>query len=172
MKIIPRVKSLEETKEFQRITQTVKLQLIQFQAITINRLAENLILRLIHERMRDFGYSEKIITGTTVSGVDIVSGKKFRIFFHSEYFADSGFDVAVAREETGTVDHRIEPVKKKALRFQGVKFSKGHIVSGIIPSHIIERTLDELAEPFLDSYNRERKIWLEQSYGGLDVIAV
>jgi len=122
--------------------------------------------------MRDFGYSDKIIVGTTIAGINIISNKKFRIFFHSEYFAENGFDVALVREKTGTISHKIKPVKKKALRFDGNKFSKGHEVSGIIPSHIIERTLDEIAEPFLDSYNRERKLWLEQNYKELATIAV
>jgi len=171
LRIIPKVKSLDESREFQRITKSVKIQLVQFQANTINRLAENLILSTIHERMRDFGYSEKIIQGTTVSGVNIISSKKFRIFFHSEYFGDNNFDVAVGREK-GTTDHFIKPDKKKALFFGGNKFSKGHFVSGIIPSHIIERTLDDIAEPFLDEYNRTKKLWLEQNYGGLAAIAL
>lgn len=147
------------------------IQYIQFQASTINRLADSFILRTIHERMRDFGYSEKIISGTVISGVDIISNRKFRIFFHSEYFADTGYDVAVGRE-LGTVAHFVGPKDKEALNFDGNKFSKGHDVSGIIPSHIIERTLDDIAESFLDGYNREKRIWLERNYGGLAEIAI
>lgn len=180
MKIIPKVKSLEETKEFQKITNIVKIQLEQFQASTINSLAETLILRTIHERMRDFAYSEKIIAGTTISGINIISKKRFRVFFHSEYFGDNGFDVALAREKTGTTDHRIEPIslgspfveKPSALHWNGNKFSKGHDVSGVEPSHIIERTLDEISESFLESYSKLRRDWLKQQYGGLAEIAV
>lgn len=170
MKIIPKVKSLNDVKAFRSTLQRVKVQFIQFQAHAVNNLAETLILRTIHERMRDFGYSEKIIQGTIVSGVDIVSKRKFRISFHSEYFAANGFDVALARERDGTVSHFIAPKNKKALRFDQNKFSKGHEVSGIIPSHIIENTLDEIGESFFDSYNNLERTWLEQNFGGLAVI--
>ena len=83
------MKSLQETKQLRKITQVTKIQFIQFQAVTLNKIADTLILRTIHERMKDFGYSEKIIRGTTISGVNIISNRKFRIFFNSEYFCKS-----------------------------------------------------------------------------------
>jgi len=170
LKIIPKVKSLEEVKEFRRITSSVSMRLQQFQSSLLLKIADTFLLRTIHDRMRGFGYSEKIILGTTISSISLVSATKFRVFVHSEYFAETGFDVAVGRER-GTTRHFIKPDKKKALKFDGDKFSKGHFVDGIIPSHIIKNTLDEIAEPFLDSYNRELEIWLEQNYRGLALIA-
>lgn len=179
MRLVPNVKTLAETKQLQRSTQIVKIQFPQFQAHTLNRLVDSMILKTIHERMRDFGYSEKIIDGTKVSGINVISNKRFRIFFRSEYFADSGFDVALAREK-GTTRHFIEPIsigspffkKPEALHWDDNKFSKGHFVNGIPASHIIERTLDEVAESFLDEYNRAKKAWIEQSFGGLVKVAV
>ena len=171
-KIIPKAESLQQVREFRSKIRSVKVQLIQFNVVTLNRLAENLVLRTIHERMRDFGYSEKIIQGTTVSGVDIISSRRFRIFFHSEYFADTGFDVALAREKTGTRSHFVEPVRTKALHWNGNKFSRGHLVTGITESHIIENTLDELAETFLDEHSMQKREWLEKNLGGVAQIAI
>ncbi|MCA9828551.1 MAG: hypothetical protein KC444_09250 [Nitrosopumilus sp.] len=161
-----------EVKDFRTRLQAVKIQFYQFQSHAINSLAKTLILETMHNRMRDFGYSDKIIQGTAIAGVDVISARRFRIFFHSEYFGYNGFDVALAREKNGTVDHIVKPAKKKALTSDGTWFSKGHEVSGIIPSHIIERTLDEIAEPFLDEYRRSERSWLEQNFGGTAIIAI
>jgi len=175
LRIIPKVKSLQETKQLRKVTQTTKIQFIQFQAVTLNKIADNLILRTIHERMKDFGYSEKIIQGTIISGINIISNRKFRIFFKSEYFTETGFDVALVRERNGTKTHDITPIQNRpnaSLKLPDGKFFKKVTVSGIIPSHIIENTLDDLAEPFLDEYRRQKRDWLQQSFGGLAEIAI
>lgn len=171
MKLIAKVKTLGEIKMLRTKSRNVQAQFLSFQASTVNSLAEDFILQTIHNRMRDFGYSERIVQGTIVSGVNILSKRKFRIFFRSELFGENGFDVALARERDGTKSHFVAPVKKKALHFDG-KFSKGHQVSGIIPSHIIERTLDEIAEPFFDEYTRIERDWLKANFGGLVEIAI
>ena len=171
MKLIPVVKSLRDIRKIRSIIPSVKLQLPQFQAVTIRKLSEQIVLNQVHERMRDFGYSDKIIAGTTVNNIEILSEKRFQIFFKSEYFSSSGFDVAVAREK-GTRSVFVKPVTKKALHFDGNKFSKGHYRDGIIASNIIRDTLDDFAQPLLDEYKRQQRDWIEQNFGGLVQIAI
>ena len=46
-------------------------------------------------------------------------------------------------QDQGTRDHKIRPVNKKALHWDGY-FSKGHMVSGIRGKHFVEQSFNEL----------------------------
>ena len=170
--------SIEDIKEFSSKTQRLKLQLLQFQAKTINDIAISLTLKRIHDKMRAAGFSQKIIDGTVLASIEIRGPKKVRLIFKSEYFSETGFDVAVAREE-GTEDHFIEPIsnlspfidKPEALH-GGDKwpfFSKGHDVSGIVALFIVKTTVKETEEPFQDEYRRRLINWYAANLGGIVV---
>lgn len=166
--------TIGDIQNFHTNLQAIKLQMLEFQATTVRKLGQGVINR-IHQKMRASGFSEKIIDGTTLDNIEIISSKRVRLFFRSEYFAETGFDVAIAREE-GTEDHFIEPlsigspfVDKPEALHGGSKwpfFSKGHWVSGILPLYIVRDTVKEMAPSFQDEYNRQLTNWLAANLGG------
>lgn len=170
MQLKLKFESIEDIKEFSSKTQRLKLQLLQFQAKTINEIAINLTLARIHNKMRAAGFSQKIINGTVLASIEIRGSKKVRLIFKSEYFSETGFDVALAREE-GTDDHFIKPVFKKALHGgdDWPFFSKGHEVSGIVALFIMKTTVKETEEPFQDEYRRRLMNWYAANLGGVVV---
>lgn len=170
--------TIEDLKKFHNSLTTLKIQLIQFQAYTVRALGEDLIESKIHEKMRAAGFDEKIINGTYLDNIELIGRKKARLFFRSEYFSDTGFDVALAREE-GTERHFIEPlsvgspfVDKPEALYGGSKwpfFSKGHWVDGILAMYIVFNTVKEMT-PFLqDSYNRKKQEWMLKNLEGIAV---
>src|SRR3989304_2551330 len=120
------------------------------------------------------GHSIKIINGVTLESV-IIRGKEIKIRVRSEYFADNGFDVAVA-VENGTKKHWVEPKErgssiigtptgdrpKKALHWESNGknfFSKGHIVGGIPKHHIIRDTIKEFAPQTKEKITTALSAW-------------
>lgn len=145
-------------------------------------LAEKIVLDEIINRMIQNGFSKKIWENTKITKITF-TGKKVTIYFHSEFFTETGFDVALARE-VGTKRHFIEPKKQqevirqnnrdypiKYYREISVKqalswvqdgkrlFSKGHYVSGIKSLHIIKKTLDEKTPVLQEALNGAVKKW-------------
>jgi predicted acylesterase/phospholipase RssA len=125
-------------------------------------LVNKLIVDPIQEEMRASGVSRKIWENVECNSVDVNWDGGIYINIHSEYFSDSGFDVAVAREE-GTEDHWIRPKNKKALSWiSGGKrrFSGGHEVSGLPKLNIIQKIIDrnefELKEKLDEEYIKWR----------------
>lgn len=128
------------------------------------KLAEEIILTEIKKRMADFNYSPKIIKATTIEEVTFNTDGFMDIAVDSDYKADTGFDVAEAREK-GTKDHFVAPVIAKALSFilQGATgiigsfrvFSKGHWVKGITKTNVIEKTIKELTPRLQARLNEE-----------------
>ena len=177
MKLKLKVDSTKDVKQLRRNIAIVQLQLPQFQAITVRKLANQIFVDPIHNRMRANGISEKIINGTYLDNIEILSAKKVRLFFRSEYFSEAGFDVALAREKGTDIGsggrHKVAPTKKKALKFiqvGNVKFSKGHEVDGLPALHTIENTIVDNIYAFQDSYNLEFFTWLQANLG--DSIAI
>lgn len=172
MQLKLKFETIEDIKNFSSKVQTLKLQLSQFQRATILRIAKNITLDLIHKRMRSAGFSSKIIDGTTLTNVEFISAKKVRLHFRSEYFADTGFDVAVAREK-GTKRHFIAPEVKAALHFITTggedAFSKGHFVEGIVALMIVTLTVRDTEEAVQDQYSRELLDWMGANLGGIAV---
>ncbi len=169
----------EEIEPFRSKLKSLQLQLLSFEAITLRRLANEVVVDTIHEKMRaaDPPFSEKIITGTTISNIEIKSSRVVRLFFVSEYFSETGFDVAFAREK-GTPDHFIPPGPATSARPNphlmwiqvGVpRFSKGHEVSGFPALKIIEETLDLKVFELQIKFEIELNNWIAKNIGG-DVI--
>lgn len=176
MSSIVQFDTIEDIKQFKTNLQTLKMQKFQFDIVTLNKLAVLLILDKIHQKMRAAGFSERIIENTTVLRVERRSKNKVRIHFRSELFADTGYDIALGREE-GTDRHFIEPLsigtpfidKPEALHggSNWPYFSKGHWVDGIPALHIIKDTVQEMKEPFQDEYNRALNNWYAENLKGV-----
>jgi len=115
---------------------------------TASYLVNTIMIDPIRQEMEESGVSRKIWE-TVVLKEPVIMGNTIILRIHSEYFADNGFDVAVAREK-GTDQstggkHWIRPKYKKSLRWieGGVaRFSQGHKVSGLPRLNIIEKTVE------------------------------
>lgn len=138
------------------------------------KIANDEILKPIKKRMKDFGYSKKIIDSTRFENLQLDNFGNLEFDVVSDYKSDDGFDVAKAREE-GTVDHFIKPVTRKALSFilQGATglissfraFSKGHWVRGITASNVITKTIEEFTPIAQQRLNEETDNFLNRSLG-------
>ncbi len=108
-------------------------------------LIDEEILQPIKKEMKTFGYSEKIINGTTIEKLIITNQGFLQFDVVSDYKTKKGFDVAKAREE-GTVDHELPKVKGRTYSWLvgGFirAFSKGHWVKGFAKSDIIKKTIE------------------------------
>lgn len=64
----------------------------------------------------------------------------------------------------GTRTHWIEPVNAKALRWEdelgNVHFSKGHMVSGILPAYFAEQA-DRIVSDFEKTLGKKWRVWIE-----------
>ena len=144
-------------------------------------LANKLLVDPIVEEMRAMGVSRKIYENVEVGAV-VVTNNGIYIRIHNEYFAESGFDVALAREE-GTDDHFIQPLRD-AMQFTRVdpnlvsnmpkalswiqdgkrRFSKGHWVSGLPRLNIIQKTLENNEYQLQEELNKEFQKWKTQVF--------
>ena len=161
---------------FQMVYPSFRIDLAQ-------KLANDIILREIHDRMKSKGFSQKIIDSThvTVVNVDDHTGR-ITIRATSDYEAEkedgTKFDVAKAREE-GTTRHWVGPKKPGgvlawpsagpfsgrsrvaifAKRFSNTAgkflFSKGHYVSGIKEERIVRDTCRLLAPVLQREFDKE-----------------
>jgi len=128
-------------------------------------LVNKIIIDPIIEEMKRENFSEKIWKNTYVKNV-IVTQDHIKISIISEYFSETGFDVAIARE-VGTRDHWIRPRTKMLLSWisGGIRlFSKGHIVSGIKSLHIIENTIRDNKEELKREFNAEYIKWINRVF--------
>ena len=145
----------------------------------VTELANKLIVDPIQDEMRAKGVSRKIWENVEVGAV-VVHRDGVYVRIHNEYFAESGFDVAVAREE-GTSDHFIQPLRDaqqfsrvdpaivanlpKALSWiqNGVRrFSKGHWVTGLPRLNIIQNVIESQEYILQQTLNEEFKRWKRQ----------
>lgn len=161
------LRSVQDLDRFQLKVKMLRAQFPNFQETTVMRVAEETILDEIHKRMRDAKFSEKIINGTVIQRIDILDDK-YRIWFRSEFFSPSGFDVALAREK-GTRDHFIAPVDADSLSWVGEdgtrRYSKGHTVTGLPALMIIANTLREFTARLLAGVNLRTQNWLDMNLG-------
>lgn len=121
-----------------------EMQYTRFIEGVTRQIIDQEILQPIKSAMKVFGYSQKIIDGTTMENLLVDDGGFIQFDIVSDYTSESGFDVAKAREE-GTKRHFIKPINVKALVWivgGFIKaFSKGHWVKGITKSNIIKKTI-------------------------------
>lgn len=131
-----------------------------FLILKTKELINKVIVDSITNRMQFHEFHQKIWMNTDVRDVKI-EGNFIRATIHNEYFSDSGFDVAVAREK-GTKDHMIRPRLKLVLSWisQGKRlFSKGHVVSGIKSLYIISNTIKTNTVIVQEMLNKEYSEW-------------
>lgn len=164
------LRTIEDIKKFRQKITSLNIQLLEFQAVTLKRLANEIILSKIHQKMKSANFSEKIINETFLDDIEFISNKKVRLHFKSEYLSDdeNKFDVSLAREE-GTVRHFIKPVKKTVL-YGGPKwpfFSKGHWVSGIPAYHIIRDSVLAFAPYLQEAFTIEQNNWYAKNLEGV-----
>lgn len=132
-----------------------------FLTTKVTELVNKLIIDPIIEEMKLNGVSEKIYQNVVVNSVAVTNSGIF-INIHSEYFAENGFDVALAREK-GTDDHWVRPRNSEHSLVwiqNGKKMgSKGHKVSGLPRLNIIERMVEEGEYELQQAINTEFKKW-------------
>jgi len=165
------LRTLKDIKRFRTKTTSFQIQLLQFQSVTLRKFANIIITDKIHRNMRDAGFSEKIIEGTFLNNIELRGRLKARLFFISEYFSDTGFDVAVAREE-GTEKHKIVAGEGKVLPIptsDGLIFRKSANPDGILALFIVASTVKQMTEPLQDEYNRQLNMWYQQNLGDIAV---
>lgn len=136
-----------------------------FLKVKVAELANKLIVDPVVEEMRREGVSRKIYENVQLMPV-IINENGIFLRIHSEYFADNGFDVALAREE-GTDNekddhkHWVRPREKSRLSWiqDGKRRSSyGHKVTGLpklnIIQKIIERNSYELQQQLNDEFGK------------------
>lgn len=169
MKSIIELDSISDLDRFQLRLKQARVMFPAFRQRTMEETAQDTILNEIHTRMRQNNFSEKIIEGTIIRSIQEFP-KFVRIWFESKFFAPSGFDVAVAREE-GTRDHRIEPINEDGvLRWVEqdgtVRYSKGHDVKGFEALKIVATVVSRGRSKFLKEFNARTERWVTQNLSG------
>ncbi len=165
------LRTINDIKRFRTKITSFKIQLFVFQSSTLRKFADIIITEKIHQNMRDAGFSEKIISGTFLDNIELIGRTKARLFFRSEYFSETGFDVALGREE-GTDDHDVIAGKGKVLPIptsDGLIFRKSAHPDGILALFIVANTVKERTEPLQDEYNRQLNMWYKQNLGDIAV---
>jgi hypothetical protein len=154
------IPSVEWVKEYRLKTTRFQHLYRDFLKTKTTELANKMIVDPIREEMRRVGVSRKIWENVEVDNV-VVSNSGIKINIKSEYFAENGFDVALAREE-GTDDHWIRPRNKQVLSWiQGGKrrFSGGHVVSGLPRLNIIQQMIERNEYDLQAKLNEEFAKW-------------
>ncbi len=165
------LRTINDIKRFRLKITSFKIQLLQFQSVTLRKFANIIIVDKIHQNMRAAGFSEKIIDGTFLDNIELRGRTRARLFFRSEYFSETGFDVALAREE-GTDDHDVIAGPGKVLPIptsEGIIFRKSAHPDGILALFIVSQTVKQMTAPLQDEYNRQQDIWYQQNLGDMIV---
>jgi len=165
------LKTIEDIKRFRQKIIGLKIQLFTFQSTTLRNFANIIITDKIQQNMRDAGFSEKIIEGTFLDNIELIGTKKARLFFRSVYFAETGFDVALAREE-GTDKHEVVAGPGKVLPIptsSGIIFRKSANPDGILALFIVANTVKQMTAPLQDEYNRQLDIWYQKNLEGIAI---
>jgi len=167
--IIPSVRWVKEYKN-----QLIRLEHLHknFIETKARELANKMIVDPIRDEMERMGVHRKIWESVIVK--DVVYDTRAKILLiriHSEYFAENGFDVAVAREY-GTEDHMIRPKGKTNGGADALswiqdgkrRFSKGHMVSGLPRLNIIRQTIEKTEFDIHEKLWEEYKKWLNDLF--------
>jgi hypothetical protein len=130
------------------------------------KIADDVILKPLHQRMRSLGYSEKIIAGTTIENIQVARTGSLTFDVVSEYDSDTGFDAAKAREK-GTVDHELPKVEGRTYSWivGGFvrAFSKGHRVKGITATNVLQKTVQEKIPEAQARLNQATDLFMQRS---------
>ena len=175
------IPTLEWAKKYKLLVRSFSHNHMYFLKNKVKELTNKIIVDPIIEEMRASGVHRKIYESVVVQNVDI-DDEMIKIRIHSEYFAENGFDVALAREK-GTRDHFIQPLRY-ASQFTSVdpnlvkdlpkalswiqngqrRFSKGHMVSGLPRLNIIEKIVERNTYDLQQAINEEFKIWKKRLF--------
>jgi hypothetical protein len=170
------IPSIDWAKKYKLVVRSYSHNNKSFLKSKIKELANKMIVDPIIDDMRANNVHRKIYESVIVESVSI-EDDMIRIRIHSEYFAENGFDVALAREK-GTEDHFIQPLRY-ASQFTNVdpnlvsnlpkalswiqngkrRFSKGHKVSGLPKLNTIERIVEKNQYDLQQAINEEFKKW-------------
>lgn len=164
-------KTIEDIKQYSVKLQTIKMQLPAFAMITVKQLGMEIILNAIHKRMKSAGFSQKIINGTKLDRIEIISNSIARLFFVSEYFSETGYDVALGREK-GSDTHKVTAGEGKTIPIptsSGIIFRKSANPSGVEALHIVGKTVKEFSSTLQKEYDITRTEWQSQNLGGLAI---
>lgn len=127
----------------------------------VTELTNKHIIDPIIESMRANHVHRKIYESVVVDEV-LVSDAGILIKIKSEFFAESGFDVALAREK-GTEDHMIMPrdPEHPLSWIQGGKrrFSGGHMVTGLPNLNLIAQGIEKGEYELQQALNEESRKW-------------
>lgn len=145
-----------------------EMQYPRFLQEKVKKIIHDEMLIPIHNNMRKFNYSQKIIRGTTIENIKIDEQGFIQFDVVSDYKSESGFDVAKAREK-GTKKHFIKPVVMAVLSwFVGNLrlFSKGHWVKGIVRSNVIQKTVEATFPIAQNRLNQETSKFFKETIRG------
>lgn len=175
------IPSVEKAKEYKLRTVRLRHLYKDFMKTKATEIVNKYLVDPIVEEMRAKGVSRKIWENVEIGNV-VVTDDGIYVRIHNEYFAESGFDVAVAREE-GTERHFIQPLRyaqqfasvdpnvvsnlPKALSWiQGGKrfFSKGHWVSGLPRLNIIASMIESKEYELQQKLNDAYRTWRNQIF--------
>ena len=152
-----KIETKEDIQKLESAVKRLQKERPQFAIQTITRLVNGNIVEEIKRRMRQANYVEKIIDATLLEVKLVGDRVKFRIF--NEYFASSGFDVALMLEK-GAKPHPIEgnPLLVFEGR-QGTVFTPHVDHPGYKATHIIEDVVNEKTPEVQETYLKEQRIW-------------
>lgn len=146
LKISTQARLFEVSKSIQ-----FRIQYPRFILAKAVELLDKELLERIKAFMNQKGYSDKIINSTRLENIQLSMDRgEITYDIVSDYTTVKGFDVSRAREK-GTKRHFIKPIKKLVLTWVifGVRFfSRGHFVSGIERTLLIQKTMDAV-EPLI-----------------------
>ena len=74
------LRTIDDIERFRTKITGLKIQLFIFQATTLRKFAEIIILDTIHQNMRSAGFSQKIIDGTILDNIELIGRTKARLF--------------------------------------------------------------------------------------------
>lgn len=120
----------------------IQMQYPRFLREEVKKIADDVILTPLHQRMRNFGYSDKIIQSTRIENVELNRFGTLTFDVISDYKSENGFPVSEAREE-GTDDHDLPKVPGRIYSWIAGgfirAFSRGHRVSGITATNVVKQ---------------------------------
>lgn len=98
------------------------------------------------------------------SKLQVAGSRSELTIFHRRLEGDRGhWEPIFGYLNEGTRTHWVEPINAQALRWEDesgeVHFSKGHIVSGILPAYFAE-TADRVVSDFEDGLEKKWSIWI------------
>lgn len=167
-----KIESKQDVLKLERGLREIKIQKERFIIATVSDLIKSIIIDEIQNEMRRENYDEKIIDAVLLANVRLSGKNKVKFTILNHYVTDTGFDVALALERTGTTDHLVEADEERqtesgrppALKIQmgtgAPLFRRSAFVSGIEAKHIIENAINDLSPEVQREYKKREATWI------------